>query len=36
VVEGSGTGELQGIIGTGGFEAAREATYSLDYKLENL
>ncbi len=33
VVEGSGTGELQGITGTGGFEAAQEATYTLEYTL---
>jgi hypothetical protein len=33
VVGGSGTGALQGITGTGGFEAGQEATYTLDYDL---
>ena len=33
VVRGSGTGDLEGLSGTGGFEAAQEATYSLDYEL---
>jgi hypothetical protein len=33
VVEGSGTGELEGIRGAGGFEAGQEATYNLDYDL---
>ena len=33
VVAGSGTGDLAGLAGTGGFEAGQEATYSLDYTL---
>ncbi len=33
VVAGSGAGELEGVRGTGGFEAGREATYTLDYEL---
>ncbi len=33
VVTGSGTGDLGGLTGTGGFEAAQEATYVLDYEL---
>ena len=33
VVRGSGTGDLEGLSGTGGFEAAQEATYTLDYEL---
>ena len=33
VVHGSGTGALDGLSGTGGFEAAQEATYSLQYQL---
>ena len=33
VVDGSGTGALDGLSGTGGFEAAQEATYSLQYQL---
>ncbi len=32
VVAGSGTGDLEGLAGTGGFEAAQEATYHLDYE----
>ncbi|MDQ3641641.1 MAG: DUF3224 domain-containing protein [Actinomycetota bacterium] len=31
VVQGSGTGDLQGLSGNGGFEAGQEATYTLDY-----
>lgn len=33
VVDGSGTDALERICGTGGFEAAQEATYSLAYQL---
>ena len=33
VVQGSGTGDLEGLTGTGGFEAGQEATYTLDYEL---
>ncbi len=33
VVAGSGTGDLAGLGGTGGFEASKEASYSLDYTL---
>ena len=33
VVQGSGTGDLQGLTGTGGFEAGQEATYTLKYAL---
>ncbi|HEX2047368.1 MAG TPA: DUF3224 domain-containing protein [Acidimicrobiales bacterium] len=33
VVAGSGTGELEGLRGAGGFEAGQEATYTLDYEL---
>jgi hypothetical protein len=35
VVPGSGTGELRGIGGTGGFETSGETTtYALDYTLD--
>ncbi len=34
VVQGSGTGELEGLSGTGGFEAGQEATYTLDHALD--
>ena len=33
VVAGSGTGDLSGLGGTGGFEAGQEASYALDYEL---
>ena len=33
VVRDSGIGGLEGLAGTGGFEAAQEATYTLDYTL---
>ena len=33
VVQGSGTGDLEGLTGAGGFEAGQEATYTLDYEL---
>lgn len=33
VVEGSGTGDLDGLTGAGGFVAGQEATYSLEYQL---
>ena len=33
VVRGSATGDLEGLSGTGGFEAGQEATYDLDYQL---
>ena len=33
IVAGSGTGALEGLSGTGGFEAGQEATYTLDYEL---
>jgi len=33
VVEGTGTGRLEGLTGTGGFEAGKEATWSLEYQL---
>lgn len=33
VVRDSGTGDLAGLTGTGGFEAGQEATYTLDYDL---
>ncbi len=37
VVPGSGTGELRGISGTGGFETSGDTTtYTLDYTLEQL
>ena len=32
-VQGSGTGDLHGLSGNGGFEAGQEATYTLDYAL---
>jgi hypothetical protein len=36
VVPGSGTGELRGISGTGGFETSGETTtYTLDYSLDH-
>ena len=36
VVPGSGTGELRGISGTGGFESSGETTtYTLDYTLDH-
>jgi Protein of unknown function (DUF3224) len=36
VVPGSGTGELRGISGTGGFETSGETTtYTLDYTLDD-
>ena len=31
VVAGSGTGDVAGLAGAGGFEAAQEATYTLEY-----
>jgi Protein of unknown function (DUF3224) len=35
-VPGSGTGELRGITGTGGFHSSGETTtYTLDYTLDN-
>jgi uncharacterized protein DUF3224 len=34
VVEGSGTGDLSGISGAGGFEAGQAATYTLEYQLQ--
>lgn len=33
VVRDTGTGDLEGLTGTGGFEAGQEATYTLDYEL---
>jgi len=33
VIAGSGTGEMEGLAGTGGFVAGRDATYTLDYRL---
>ena len=33
VVQGSGTGGLERLTGTGGFEAGQEATYTLEYAL---
>lgn len=36
VVPGSGTGELRGIGGTGGFESSGETTsYTLDYAIDH-
>jgi hypothetical protein len=33
VVPGSATGDLEGLSGTGGFEAGQEASYDLDFAL---
>ena len=33
VVQGSGTGDLEGLTGAGGFQAGQEATYTLEYEL---